>query len=73
MNGEITGKFIKLLNGSSFGQGGACRNNRQCRIENVRVDCGETYRRRRDTSSDKQRALTVSFFFFFLNTSKYPP
>ena len=64
MNEEIANNFIQLLMRSSFGQAGACKDNPQCRIENVRVDCGETTRRRKDTTSGKQKetvSLTVSF------------
>ena len=64
MNEEIAGNFIQLLKRTSFGQAGACSTTPQCRIENVKVECGETARRRRDTTSVKQNAtvpLKVSF------------
>ena len=63
MNEEIAGNFIDLLMSTSLGQAGACYRNPDCRIENVRVECGETARRKRDVSDTKQSTipLTVSF------------
>jgi len=63
MNEEIAGNFIDLLNSTSLGQAGACSGNRYCKIENVRVECGETTRHRRDVPDTKQSTipLTVSF------------
>ena len=63
MNEEIAGNFIDLLNSTSLGQAGACSGNPDCKIENVRVECGETIRHRRDVPDTKQStiSLTVSF------------
>ena len=65
MNEEIAGNFIRLVMKTSFGtMPGTCKDNPQCNIGNVKVDCGETARRKRDVTSGKQSTavpLTVSF------------
>ena len=49
---------------TSFGQAGACSDVSQCNIQNVKVECGVTTRRKRDTTSNQNTGtipLTVSF------------
>ena len=64
MNELIASNFIKLFKNTIFGQAGGCYGNRDCKIENVKVQCGEKTRRKRHTSKGKQIAevsLVVSF------------
>ena len=64
MREEIARNFIELLMRSPFGQAGACRDVSQCNIQNVKVECGVTTRRKRDTTSNQNTGtipLTVSF------------
>ena len=64
MREEIARNFIELLKKSPFGQVGACSDVSQCNIQNVKVECGVTTRRKRDTTSNQNTGtipLTVSF------------
>ena len=64
MREEIARNFIDLLKRTPFGQAGACSDVSQCNIQNVKVECGVTTRRKRDTSSNQNTTtipLTVSF------------
>ena len=49
---------------TSFGHAGACSDVSQCNIRNIKVECGVTTRRKRDTTSNQNTTtipLTVSF------------
>ena len=62
MDKIIAHNFIQLLKISVFGLAGAC--NHDCKIENMKVECGEQTRRRRDVAHDRQTAtipLKVTF------------
>ena len=64
MNEQIASKFIELMMRTSFGWAGGCYGNPHCKIENVRVRCGQQTRRKRDTVDGKETArvpLTISF------------
>ena len=64
MREEIARNFIDLLKRTPFGQAGACSDVSQCNIQNVKVECGVTTRRKRDTTSNQNTRtipLTVSF------------
>ena len=62
MDAVIANNFIQLLKSHPFGLTGAC--NHDCKIENVKVECGEQARRRREIADNQRIAsvpLTVSF------------
>ena len=64
MREEIARNFIELLMRTSFGHAGACSDVSQCNIRNIKVECGVTTRRKRDTTSNQNTTtipLTVSF------------
>jgi len=66
VNEEIAKNFIELIMSTSFGRAGGCYGNQDCKIENVKVDCGEQTRLRRETVDGKKPAtvpLIVSFAF----------
>lgn len=64
MNERIAASFIDILMKTPFGLAGACYSNPDCKIENVRVHCGEQTRRKRDAVARRKGApisLTISF------------
>ena len=64
MREEIARNFIDILMGTTFGHAGACRGVSLCNILNIKVECGVTTRRKRDTTSNQNTTtipLTVSF------------
>lgn len=64
MNERIAASFIKILMTTPFGLAGACYSNPDCKIENVRVHCGEQTRRKRDSVARRKGApisITISF------------
>lgn len=64
MNERIAASFIKILMTTPFGLAGACYSNPDCKIENVRVHCGEQTRRKRDSVARRNGApisITISF------------
>ena len=65
VNEQIAGNFIALLYRTSLGMAGACYGNPDCKIENVKVECGETAARKRRDKNDEDQSiqipLTVSF------------
>lgn len=64
INEQIASKFIELMMRTSFGWAGGCYGNPHCKIENVRVRCGQQTRRKRDTVDGKETArvpLSISF------------
>ena len=65
MREEIASNFIDILMGTTFGRAGACRGVSQCNVQNVKVECGVTTRRKRsDTTRNHNTTvipMTVSF------------
>lgn len=58
MNEEIASNFIELLKSTTFGWI-VCKNEPACSEENVKIECGEQTRRKRDSTA--RIPLTVSF------------
>ena len=59
MREEIARNFIEVLMRTTFGHAGACSDFSQCNVQNVKVECGVTTRRKRSDRTSNQNTTTI--------------